>query len=87
MLETIPVSTAAARRTPTPLAACLASALCLGAPASAAAATTWTVNTCAEDNVGSGTTAAQYEVPDPGTVRLLLRSLLQRGAHADGARG
>lgn len=47
-------STISARRTP--LAACLAATLCLGAPAAAVAATTWTVNTCAEDNAGSGTT-------------------------------
>jgi hypothetical protein len=39
-----------------PLAACLAAMFCLAAPAAAVAATTWTVNTCDETNVGSGTT-------------------------------
>ncbi len=39
-----------------PLAACLAAMFCLTAPAAAVAATTWTVNTCDETNVGSGTT-------------------------------
>ena len=41
------------------LAACVATALCLGAPAAAMAVpTTWTVNTCSEANTGSGTTGS-----------------------------
>ena len=41
------------------LAACVATALCLGAPAAALAVpTTWTVNTCSESNTGSGTTGS-----------------------------
>jgi len=35
---------------------CIAIGIALGAPASALAATTWTVNTCGNDNTGSGTT-------------------------------
>src|SRR6185312_7601620 len=42
-----------------PIAACLATALCLAAPAAAIATpTTWTVNTCSEANTGSGTTGS-----------------------------
>ena len=41
------------------LAACVATAICLGAPAAAMAVpTTWTVNTCSEANTGSGTTGS-----------------------------
>ena len=50
-------SRALARRKP--IAACLATALCLAAPAAAIATpTTWTVNTCSEANTGSGTTGS-----------------------------
>lgn len=40
-----------------PLAACVAAALALASPF-AMAATTWTVNTCNQDNIGSGTTGS-----------------------------
>ena len=54
MFDSISPACAAARRMP--LAACIATAFCLGAPAPALAATTWTVDTCDETNAGSGTT-------------------------------
>lgn len=54
MFDSISPAHASARYKP--LAAGLAAALCLSAPAAAVAATTWTVNTCAEDNAGSDTT-------------------------------
>lgn len=57
MFDSTAPSRASMRRKP--LAACLAMAFCLAAPAaSAVAATTWTVNTCSDANAGSGTTGS-----------------------------
>jgi len=53
-----PISPAHARMRHRPLAACLAAVLCVSAPVSALAATTWTVDTCDEASVGSGTTGS-----------------------------
>lgn len=53
MSDSTPPACAVLRRAP--LAACLAAIFCLGASASAVAATTWTVNTCDEANLGTGT--------------------------------
>lgn len=56
MFDTISRAHASARRTP--LSICLAAALCVGAATSAAAATTWTVDTCDDAASGSGTTGS-----------------------------
>ena len=56
MFDSIPSACAPVRRTP--LAACLAAILCLTASATAAAATTWTVDTCDDADTGSGTTGS-----------------------------
>ncbi len=53
MSDSTPPARAALHRAS--LAACLAAILCLSASASAVAATTWTVDSCDEANVGTGT--------------------------------